>query len=142
MPKASKSSSGKEEDPPNHPSDRDRDQDRNRDQDDLDRSDRRDWVKVDRRKDKGKAKSKSDRDRRDLDRDGKSLKGSSLTKQTPKESESEHPTRTTSLGGKRNWASDSDSDGQSDPKKMPTRRHTPLPKPPSKGTKVSPFLPP
>ncbi len=128
MPKASKPTSGQEDDPPNLNPDPD-------------------WVKVDRRrgskdknktKDKGKTASKSrdrerdrsrdsDRDRnRDRDRDRhlskesatNSPKGSSLTKQSPDESES--PSRTTSFGGKRNWASDSDSDGQTDPKRTPT----------------------
>jgi len=147
MPKASKPTSGQEDDPPNLNPDPD-------------------WVKVDRRrgskdknktKDKGKTASKSrdrERDRsRDSDRDRNrdrdrhrskesatnSPKGSSLTKQSPDESES--PSRTTSLGGKRNWASDSDSDGQTDPKRTPThnreppRRHTPPPKPPSTAAK-------
>jgi hypothetical protein len=41
-------------------------------------------------------------------------KGRRLTHQSPKESAVNSP-RTNSLGGKRNWVTDSDSDGQTDP---------------------------
>ncbi len=56
----------------------------------------------------------------DEGRDKGRNKGRRLTHQSPKESAVNSP-RTNSLGGKRNWATDSDSDGQTDPKKNPTR---------------------
>ncbi len=42
--------------------------------------------------------------------------GHDLTNQPPEESEVP-PSKTTSLGGKRSWATDTDSDGQVDPKR-------------------------
>ena len=69
-----------------------------------------------------------------------------LTQQPPDESEI-NPSRTTSLGGKRSWASDSDSDGQADPKKTPTQSRGPPrkqmlpPKPLPSAAKTSAGLP-
>jgi hypothetical protein len=67
--------------------------------------------------DKGRDKGRDEgREGRDEGRD----KGRRLTHQSPKESAVNSP-RTNSLGGKRNWVTDSDSDGQTDPQKTPTR---------------------
>jgi hypothetical protein len=98
MPKApTNSPSGQEEDPPSF-----------------------EWEEVSRCQDKGRDKG------RDEGRDKGTHKG--LTHQPPKESEFEvDPSRTNSLGGKRNWATDSDSDGQADPPKKPTKETQMLP---------------
>ncbi len=120
MPKAPQTTSGQEEEDPPDPEP--------------------DWEKVSRRRGKDKDKDKAKAKDRDLDRydhydrrnrhdldhhrskEREQPKGSpkGLTQQPPDES-GINPSRTTSLGGKRSWVSDSDSDGQAHPKKTPTQ---------------------
>jgi len=75
------------------------------------------WETVTRRRqsrDKGCDRKLPPASGRDCDRNP--------TNQPPEES-AVTPSKTTSLGGKRSWASDSDSDGQADPKRTPTCHH-------------------
>jgi len=73
------------------------------------------WETVTRRRqsrDKGCDSKQPPASGRDRDRNP--------TNQPPEESAVTPSKTTTSLGGKRSWASDSDSDGQADPKRTPT----------------------
>jgi len=94
------------------------------------KEDASDWEKVHHRRHRDKPED------RDTDRD-RTKKPGSQTKTKPEENEST-PSRTTSLAGKRSWATDSDSDGTVDPKRTPTHsqshdrtqdRSTPTPTP-------------